>query len=315
MLRSRLLSYFPHVRWWCWNKQLWFCLSYGCWPVSSLIAQASSSLATRGRLYSLAQEFLSLSCLHIQPHHNRLCTSAEAKHKSISLLYWVQVEKAQLSQPVLIGEVLQPFAFLLWNCAKAPHPACAGGPRPGHNTTSDGALHGQSREGQPQSQRMTWVGRDLEDHQVPTALLQAGLPTTRSSTTPFFLLLGTPPLVQPRIQLTFRAASIHCWLMCSLLSTRTPKSFSAGLLSMNSSPSLYTYLGLPQQKCNTLHMLDLSRFPWTDFSSLSRSLWMASFPIILLNAPLSLVLSVNLLRVHLILLSMSLAKMLKSTGP
>ena len=28
---------------------------------------------------------------------------------------------------------------------------------------------------------MTWVGRDLKDHQVPTSLPQAGLPTTRSS--------------------------------------------------------------------------------------------------------------------------------------
>ena len=35
----------------------------------------------------------------------------------------------------------------------------------------------------------------------------------------------------------------HCWLMLSFSSTWTPKSFSAGLLSRNSSPSLYTYLG------------------------------------------------------------------------
>ena len=41
---------------------------------------------------------------------------------------------------------------------------------------------------------------------------------------------ATPLLVQPRTQLTSQAASTHCWLMSSFLSTRTPKSFSARLL-------------------------------------------------------------------------------------
>jgi len=48
--------------------------------------------------------------------------------------------------------------------------------------------------------------------------------------------------MEPRISLVFQAASAHCWLMLRFSSTRTPKSFSAGLLS-RSSPSLYTYLG------------------------------------------------------------------------
>ena len=46
----------------------------------------------------------------------------------------------------------------------------------------------------------------------------------------------------------------------------TPRSFSAGLLSV-SSPSLYTHLGLPLLKCNTLHLalLNLIRFTWVHF--------------------------------------------------
>ena len=58
--------------------------------------------------------------------------------------------------------------------------------------------------------------------------------------------------VQPRLQLAFQAARAHCLLMSSFSSTRTPKSFSAGLLSM-SSPILPTYLGFLQTKCKTLH--------------------------------------------------------------
>ena len=48
--------------------------------------------------------------------------------------------------------------------------------------------------------------------------------------------------------------------------------------SESSSPSLYTYLGLPQPKYSTLHLalLNLIRSSWTHFSSLSRSFWMVS---------------------------------------
>ena len=49
--------------------------------------------------------------------------------------------------------------------------------------------------------------------------------------------------------------------------------------------------------------------------SLSGSLWMPSCPSGVLTASLSLVSSANLLRVHLIPLSMSLMKKLNSTGP
>lgn len=59
------------------------------------------------------------------------------------------------------------------------------------------------------------------------------------------LSLLPPQLMQPRIPLAFRAASTQYCLMSSFLSTRTPKSFSLELFSRSSSPSLYTYLGLP----------------------------------------------------------------------
>ena len=50
-------------------------------------------------------------------------------------------------------------------------------------------------------------------------------------------------------------------------------------------------------------------------TSLSRSRWMASLSFSLLTTPYSLVLPANVLRVHSIPLSMSLMKMLNSTGP
>ena len=50
--------------------------------------------------------------------------------------------------------------------------------------------------------------------------------------------------MQPRIRLPFWAASAHCQLMLSFSSTSTPKSFSSGLLSSHSPPSLYLCLGL-----------------------------------------------------------------------
>ncbi|KAK4827388.1 hypothetical protein QYF61_017793 [Mycteria americana] len=84
---------------------------------------------------------------------------------------------------------------------------------------------------------------------------------------------------------------------CTLLahvrfsSISTPKSFSAGLLSITSSPSL----------CRTLHLalLNLTRFTQAHFSSLSRSLWMTPCPSGMSAAPLSFVSSADLLRVQL----------------
>ena len=71
--------------------------------------------------------------------------------------------------------------------------------------------------------------------------------------------------------------------------------------------------------CELLHfaLLNLIRFTQDHFSKqfLSRSLWMASLPSIVSNAPHSLVSTANLLRTHSIPLSISLIKMIKSTNP
>lgn len=54
----------------------------------------------------------------------------------------------------------------------------------------------------------------------------------------------TPLLVQPRMQLTFRAVSAHCWLTTSFSSTRNPMSFLAEQLSV-SSPNLLSIWDCP----------------------------------------------------------------------
>jgi len=83
----------------------------------------------------------------------------------------------------------------------------------------------------------------------------------------------------PRARLAFSAASALCRLMSSLSSTSTPKTFSSGLLSIPSSPSLDLCLGLPRPKCRTLHLAlwNFMTFAQAHLSSLSRSLWMAFF--------------------------------------
>jgi len=65
-------------------------------------------------------------------------------------------------------------------------------------------------------------------------------------------LLATLLLIQPRIQLAFWAVNAHCQVMLSFLSTNSPKSFFAGLLSILSLPSLCLCLGLPQHRVQDL---------------------------------------------------------------
>jgi len=69
--------------------------------------------------------------------------------------------------------------------------------------------------------------------------------------------------------------------------------------------------------CRTLHLalLYFTRFSQAHLSSLSRSLQVASLLSKVLTAPHGLVSFANLLRVHLIPLSVSPTKMLNSTGP
>jgi len=69
-------------------------------------------------------------------------------------------------------------------------------------------------------------------------------------------------LMQPKMQLASWAANAHYFLMSSFLCTKVLKSFSAGLLSLSSYLSMCAYLGLPQHKCNTLHLALLNHL-WT----------------------------------------------------
>ena len=130
-------------------------------------------------------------------------------------------------------------------------------------------------------------------------------------------LLVTLLVMQPRTQLAFWAASAHCHLMLSFLSTNTPKSFFSGLLSIRSLPSLSLCSGLPRPMGRTLHLalLNFTRFTRAHLLRLSRSLWMASLPSSVSTIPHSLVSLANLLRVHSISLSMSPTKMLNSASP
>jgi len=93
-------------------------------------------------------------------------------------------------------------------------------------------------------------------------------------------LLATLLLMHPRIPLAFLAIRAHCWLMVKLLSTSTPRSLSAELLSNRSTPSLYRCMGLFVPRCRTLHLplLNFIRFLSAQLSSLSRSRWMAAQP-------------------------------------
>ena len=177
-----------------------------------------------------------------------------------------------------MGEVLHSlsiFTALLWTRLNSSN-VLPGGPWPGHDTTV------RSQDSRAEG----------DNHLLPAAF---------------------PLLMQPRILLAFWAAGTHCCLMCSFLSTRTPKSFSTGLLSRSSSPSLSTQLGLPRTKCNTLHLslFNLIQSSWAHFSSLPRSLWMASLPSVVCTPQLGVIkLAEGALNP-----TMSLIKMSKSISP
>ncbi|KAK4807440.1 hypothetical protein QYF61_001991 [Mycteria americana] len=119
----------------------------------------------------------------------------------------LQAEQPQLSQPVLIGEVLQPPDHF---CGPPLDPL--------------------------QQLHVLLVLRTPE----LDAVLQGGLTRAEQrGRIPSLDLLATLLWMQPRMLLAFWAASAHCRLMSSLSSISTPKSFSTGLLSIPSSPSLY----------------------------------------------------------------------------
>lgn len=123
-----------------------------------------------------------------------------------------------------------------------------------------------------------------------------------------------------KIWLPFWAIYRHCWLMSNCLSTdwmKTPFfiSFSVGLLSVHLSSSLSWYWGLCQPRCSTLYLalLEFMKFPWAHSSSQLGSSGCHSFPIVCqLHCFMS---SPNLLRVHHILLSVPLIRILSSMCP
>jgi len=71
----------------------------------------------------------------------------------------------------------------------------------------------------------------------------------------------------------------------------------------------------PQRQSSALPPLNFTRSLAAQFSSLSRSLWMAAHPPGVSATPLSFALSSNLLRVHSVPASRSFKKMLNSTRP
>jgi len=85
--------------------------------------------------------------------------------------------------------------------------------------------------------------------------------------------------MHPRIPLALFVTWAHCWLMVSLLPTRTSRS-SAEFCSSKSAPNLYWIMCLFLPRCRTLHLplLNLISFFSTKLSSLSKSCWMAAQP-------------------------------------
>ena len=127
----------------------------------------------------------------------------------------LQTEQAQMPHPVFVGEVLQPSD--LYGPPLAPLEK----------------LHiFLVQEAQAWMQYSRWGLTKAE----------------RRETIPSLVLLATPLLAQPGILLAW-AVNAYCWLMLRFSSTRTPKSFFTGLLSVISSLSLYSCLGLALPKC------------------------------------------------------------------
>jgi len=105
--------------------------------------------------------------------------------------------------------------------------------------------------------------------------------------------------------------------MVSSLSTRAPKSFSAKLISSwwVPSPAFCMELFLPRYRTLHFPLLNLMSFFSGNFSSLSRTLWMAAQPCGVLFTPLWFASSWNLLRVQYAPSSKPLMKILNSSGP
>lgn len=84
-----------------------------------------------------------------------------------------------------------------------------------------------------------------------------------------FNLLSVLLLMQLKSRLSFWAENTHCQFMSSFSSTNTSQSFSSGLLSIYSSPSLYACLGSLLPRCRTFHsdLLNCMLFAQAHFSA------------------------------------------------
>ena len=130
----------------------------------------------------------------------------------------LQVEQAQLLQPIFIGEALQPSWGSSWpssgHSLKTPCLSCIGGPRPG-SSTPDGVLQTEPQKGRAD-------GKNHLPH-------PAGLPSSDAAQDPIGL---------SGCKHTLR------FMLCFSF-TRTPRSFSAGISHAVLLPVCNTYMGLP----------------------------------------------------------------------
>lgn len=100
-------------------------------------------------------------------------------------------------------------------------------------------------------------------------------------------------LNHPRSPFAFFASRAHYWFISNLVSTRTPRSFSAELLCIWATPIMYQCLGL------FLFRLRISWGPWSPFLQLLISSGWQHGPLAMISATApSLVSPANLLRVH-----------------
>ena len=194
-------------------------------------------------------------------------------HNKVSLeLSLLQAEQPQLSQPVLIGEVLQPSDNFcqpslalqrvhVFPVLKAPE--------------LDAGLQVRSHQS----------GAEGQNH-LPQPAAQASLDAAQDTVG----LLGCELTFVAHVKL-FIHQCLQILLDRAALSPFIPQ------------PGLIVGVALTQMQHLTLHLVEPHEVTESHFSSLSRSLSMASCPSGVSAAPLSLLSSANLLRMHSISLS------------
>ncbi|KAK4808555.1 hypothetical protein QYF61_009858 [Mycteria americana] len=187
---------------------------------------------------SLNLPFLSLKPLLLVLSQQALLKLLEGFYKVSRQPSLLQAEQPQLSQPVLVGEVLQP----------SDH----------------------------------FCGPPLDPLQQLHVLLVLRAPELDA------VLQLWSHQSRPRIPLAFWAASTHCRLTSSFSSISTPKSFSTGLLSITSSPSL-----IETEETDAGPLLQLVQVPLDDIPSFWRVSCTTQLGVICKLAERALHLSVN----------------------